>query len=219
LFFNKTVKTIFDCEGKIMNKTMLLVLTVICVMALSYYARPAFGDNGGSDAAACTIDVTVNSIVEWEGTHPQTFADIHLAAITARESAPTGSATITLWTNSDVALSADNTTASQLTYTGSDRTTKDTLITKYMISTDFPETTHTGASAAAVAASHSDEWRDYDVFLKAAANAPLAITHYNLDGNVEITLEVQATNDSDSVADTGLYQATQTITATWTGDN
>jgi hypothetical protein len=208
LFFNKTVKIILDCEDKIMKKTMLLLLTVICVMVISYNTKPAFGDNGGNDAATCDITITVNSIVEWEGAN---FAAINLAAIDAQGDEPNDSSVYSLWTNSNVALSADQTTASELTHSG----TVDTLVTKYKISTDGDGDPNTGATAVDVGLSGSDVWTTYDLFLETA----LAITHYNTDGRVEVTLEVQASNDADNVADTGAYAAQQTITATWVSDN
>jgi hypothetical protein len=205
-----------------MNKTMLFVLTAICVMAFSYYASPVFGDSGGSDDATCAINVTVDSIIEWEGAN---FAAINLntqaAHITAQAQAPAGSAVYTLWTNSNVALSADNTTASQLTHSrGGGAGVEDTLVTKYMIHTDgdgdaIAGISKTGATDVALAASAATAWTTYNNFLA----TPLAISHYNTDGATEVTLEVQATNDTDNVADRGAYTAVQTITATWVSDN
>ena len=195
-----------------MNKTMLLLLTVICVMVISYNPRPAFGDTGQNDAATCDVNVIVDTIIEWEGAN---FAPIHLAHITAQASAPEGSSHYTLWTNCNVALSANNTTASQLTHQRGGGANEDTLVTKYKISTDGDGDPNTGADSTAVQASHSDVYRTYDAFLTTA----LAITHFNTDGSAEVTLNVQATNDGDNVADTGNYEAVQTITATWGTDN
>jgi hypothetical protein len=216
-----------DCEGKNMNKTMLLVLTVISVIAISYYAGPVFGDQNGTDDATCAISVTVDSIVEWEGGNFDAIdLDSQAAHITQQNSAPAGSAVYSLWTNSNVELTANNTTASQLTHSrGGGAGVEDTLVTWYKISTDgdgdaVAGISKTGSTDAAIAASNSDTWVTNDEFLKAAAgNAALDIAHYNTDGRVEVTLEVQATNDADNVADRGLYQAVQTITATWTSDN
>jgi hypothetical protein len=210
-----------DCEGKNMNKTMLLVLTVICVVALSYYTSPAFGDAGQHDHATCDITVTVESIVEWEGVDNE-FPGIALANITAQNSSPSGSAVLTLWTNSNVTLTADNTNLSQLTHQrGDGAPVEDTLVTWYKISTDGDGDPATGADSTAVTASASDVWTLHNLFLTAPL-ASLAITHFNGDGNVEVTLEVQATNEVTghmNVADVGLYEATQTITATWASEN
>ena len=195
-----------------MNKTMLLLLTVICVIVISYNPRPAFGGTGQNDAATCDVNVIVDTIIEWEGAN---FAPIHLAHITAQASAPEDSKHYTLWTNCNVALSANNTTTAQLTHSRGGGAMEDTLVTKYKISTDGDGDPNTGATAGAVSASGSNDWKTYDQFLSTA----LAITHFNTDGSVEVTLNVQATNDADNVADTGNYEAVQTITATWVSDN
>ncbi|PKL49385.1 MAG: hypothetical protein CVV39_02990 [Planctomycetes bacterium HGW-Planctomycetes-1] len=193
-----------------MNKTKLLLLIVMCVMAISYNPKLAFAADPGPDAAECDITITVDSIIEWEGL---AFAAIDLdsqaSSISAQADSPEGSAVYTLWTNCNVELSADNTATAQLT----DGT--DVLVTKYKISTDGAGVTETGATVAAVAASGSDVYALYNLFLA----TPLDIAHFNTDGAVEVTLEVEATNPADEVADSGAYTATQTITATWTSDN
>jgi hypothetical protein len=203
------------------NFTKFIVLTVICVMAISYNTRPVFGeDKGGPSAAYCDISVTVDSIVEWEGTN---FAAIDLdqqnsGHIVAQETVLAGSSHYTLWTNSNVTLSADNTGNSRLTHVGPTQT--DYLVTKYKISTDgdgdlVAGITATGSSDTDRAASGAGTWTDYDQFLTTA----LPILHFDTDGAVEVTLNVQASNDTDNVADRGLYQAVQTITATWSSNN
>jgi len=194
--------------GSIMkNLTKLLLLGAICVAVITFTVELAFGAPAADDAT-CDISVTVNEIMEWEpGNFPA--IDLHTHAdgpITTRTGAPEDTADFTLWTNGDVALSADDT--AQLT----DGT--DVLITKYKISTDGDGSGTTGADGDAVTASHSDSWEDHDDFLD-GSYAALAITHVATDGGVEITLEVQATNEADEVADAGDYTATQTITATW----
>lgn len=184
---------------------LLLIFVSVCITG-----NVAFGADPGPDSATCAISVTVNSIIEWEGAN---FAAIDLdsqeAAISAKAHTPEGSAAYTLWTNCNVELSADNTGTSQLT----DGT--DTLITKYKISTDGDGDPASGADAADVAASGSDAYVVHSSFLSTA----LAITHFNTDGSVEVTLEVEASNEADEVADSGSYTATQTITATWTSDD
>ena len=193
-----------------MKRTKLLLLIVICVMAICYSPKAAFAADPGPDTAECDITITVDSIIEWEGL---AFAAIDLdsqeSSISAQADSPEGSAAYTLWTNCNVELSADNTATAQLT----DGT--DVLVTKYKISTDEAGVTATGATVAAVAASGSDTYTLHNLFL----DTPLAITHFNTDGNVEVTLEVEATNDADEVSDSGDYTATQTITATWVSDN
>jgi len=188
-----------------------LFLLSICVLVLvCLTGKVAFAADPGADAATCAISVTVASIIEWEGAN---FAAIDLdaqeAAISAKAHTPEGSAAYTLWTNCNVELGADNTGTSQLT----DGT--DVLITKYKISTDGDGDPETGAAAGAVTASSSDVYTVHNSFLSTA----LAITHFNTDGSAEVTLEVEASNEADEVADSGSYTATQTITATWTSDN
>lgn len=199
-----------------MNKKILLSVIVISAIVLSCNRKSAFGADPGDDAATCAISVTVDTIIEWEGAN---FAAIDIdtqdAHLTAQNSSPAGDAIYTLWTNCNVELSADNTAASQLTHQRGGGANQDTLVTKYKISTDGDGDPATGAAALDVTASASDVWTEYDDFLATA----LAITHFNTDGAVEVTLEVQATNDADNVADTGLYQAVQTITAAWVSDN
>jgi hypothetical protein len=210
-----------------MNKKLLLI-AVICVIAVSYNIKTVFGDdNHGSDIASCDIQIHVDSIIEWEAAN--VFDAINLDTqddtIAAQADVRAGSSHLTLWTNCNVTLTADNTTASQLTHQSGIEDHEDTLVTKYKISTLDQDaatvadgTTLSGATVPAVGASHSDDWITYDKFLKAPDNAPLEITHVNKDGNVEIKLEVQASNRNDTVSDRGLYTATQQITATWKSD-
>ncbi len=193
-----------------MNKAKILLLIVICVMAICYNPKAAFAADPGPDAATCDITITVDSIIEWEGL---AFAAINLdsqeSSISAQADSPEGSSVYALWTNCNVALSADNTATAQLT----DGT--DVLVTKYKISTDGDGVAATGATAAAIAASGSDTYTLHNLFLA----TPLDIAHFNTDGAVEVTLAIEATNDTDEVSDSGNYTATQTITATWVSDN
>jgi hypothetical protein len=144
---------------------------------------------------------------------------ISLSNISYRTDTSEGSAIITLNTSGNAEITADHGTAAQLTYSGTrtNRTIKDTLVTKYQISTDGDGVHATGATAAAVSASHSDEWTTYDNFL---TTAPLAITHVTPvhdDNDVEVTLHVQASNTDGKLADSGEYTATQTLTVHWIG--
>lgn len=186
------------------------LLCVICIAIVSLTTKLLFAADPGPDSATCAISVTVDSIIEWEGAN---FAAIDLdsqeAAISAQAHTPEGSSVYTLWTNCNVALSANNTTASQL----SDGT--DTLVTKYKMSEDGDGVATTGATAAAEATSGVGSYVLYDSFLSSA----LAITHVNTDGAVEVTLYVEASNAADEVSDSGDYTAIQTITATWVSDN
>lgn len=197
-----------------MNKfARFLLLTAICVIAISYSPMPVFGEDPGDSVATCAITVSVLSIIEWEGAaFPAIDIDAESAdaPIAAHADDPCGHSDFTLWTNCDVELSAniaDN--AARLT----DGT--DTLVTKYRILTDGDGDPCTGAATLAVAASSSDVFTLYSSFL----SEPLDITHVPTDGSVEVTLWVQATNEADEVSDSGSYSATQTITAAWVNDD
>jgi hypothetical protein len=186
-----------------MNNLAKCLLLVIVFFGVT--AKLAFADDAGADAATCAVSITVDSIVEWEGDN---FAALAPANITAQADAPTDSETYTLWTNSNVVLTAKNTGGAggaQLRHTDG---TVDTLVTKYMIAFDGDGVDDTGGTDSA-------DWVDYTTFL----NPGVAITHVNTDGAVEITLSVQATNNPDNVEDTGLYEAVQELTATWASDN
>ncbi len=195
-----------------------LIITMTVVMAFCLTTNSALaGDANDTDAAACAITASVDQIVEWEGPN---IPAIGIAAITSQAAVPDSNEVFTLWVNCNVNLTADNTeTVARLAHAS----TGDYLVTKYKISTDQAGTegTGTGATTGAVDASSSDEWTVHSDFLKAEVTAPLAITHIDNDGAVEVTLYVQASNDmtgQKEVADAGNYACTQTITATWTSD-
>jgi len=193
----------------------LLLLSAICLAVIVFTVELAFADDPGPDTAECDITVTVASIIEWDGDFPAIDLDSQESTLDSQADSPEGTSTFTLWTNCNLTLSSDQTVLSQLYHSRGGGANEDTLVTKYKISTDEAGVTATGATAAAVAASSSDTWTVHSDFLDTA----LAITHFNTDGAVEVTLEVEATNDSDNVADSGAYEATQTITTAWVSDN
>ncbi len=192
------------------TKNRMLVVAACCIAALlcgtTVYAAPA------PDGAYCDITVTVESIIEWESTN---FATITLdaqsgdAPIDAHGDAPEGSAAYTLWTNCNVVLTADTSTDARL------KNANDSLVTKYKLSVDGDGASATGATVTAINNSSSGTWTLYSSFLSTG----LQIAHVYTDGNVEVTLSVQATNNTDEVADSGSYYARQTITATWVSDH
>ncbi|HAL45169.1 MAG TPA: hypothetical protein DCP47_04540, partial [Phycisphaerales bacterium] len=165
-----------------METNRILLVLAVCVTVLCCN-QSSTGDDGGTDPATCAITITVDSIVEWEGSNPQGTAEpmpaIALANITDQASAPEGTSTLTLFTNSNVAISADNTDDSQLTHTDG---TVDTLVTKYKLATDGAGAVATGATGAAVTAAAASTWTVHSSFLTPTA---LAITHVNTDGAVE----------------------------------
>ncbi|HBG25496.1 MAG: hypothetical protein A2Y10_14575 [Planctomycetes bacterium GWF2_41_51] len=188
----------------------------VCAVILGYNPKPAISADPGDDTATCAISVTVDTIIEWEGAN---FAAIDLDAqeghLTAQSSSPEGTSVYTLWTNCNLTLSADNTATAQLTHQRGGGANEDALVTKYKLSTDGAGVIATGATVGAVGASGSNAYVLHNLFLA----TPLDITHFNTDGAVEVTLDVEATHDTDNVADSGLYEATQTITAAWASDN
>lgn len=191
-----------------------LFLLLICVL-VCFTGKIAFAADPGDDAATCAVSVTVTTIVEWDGDFPAINLDSTESTLDSQADSPEGTSTFTLWTNANITLSSDQTTASQLFHQRGGGANEDTLVTKYKIATDEAGVTATGATAADVATSGSDVYATYDTFLTAA----LAITHFNTDGAVEVTLSLEATNDSDNVADSGAYSGTQTITTAWVSDN
>ena len=107
--------------------------------------------------------------------------------------------TATLYTTVDVAISADNSTDARLEHASSG----DYLVTTYRLSFDGDGISATGASETARIV--------YNDFL----STPLTITHVGSDNEVNIALEAQCYNNTDTVADAGAYSAEQTLTITW----
>lgn len=179
-----------------------LLLFAVCVAVIIFTVELAFAADPGDDTVDCDVTVTVNQIIEWESDADMTT--IALAQINAQGDTPEGSSTYTLWINCDVSLTANNTASGPAEL--SSATT--VLITKYKIAYDDTGGT-TGADTA---------YEDYSTFIDGAGSA---VTHVDGDGAVEVTLWAQASNDSTGhkeVSDAGAYTATQTLTASWTGD-
>jgi len=179
--------------------TKLLLLSAICIAVITFTVELALAAEPDSDAF-CIINVTVDQICEWEGAN---FAAINLTTIDEKGETPEGSAVYTLWLNCNVALTADNAATAQLDNV--DDGGSDTLNTEYKVAYDDVGGT-TGADTA---------YEDYSTFINGAGSA---ITHVDGDGAVEITLWAKAFNNTDEVADAGVYQATQTLTAAWTSN-
>jgi len=174
------------------RRVVLLMSLVLLIDANLVWAQPL------DDPATCAISITVSTIMEWAGD----FAGISLTAISSQGDTPEGSQMQTLYTNCNLQISADTSTAARLS------SATDILTTKYKLSYDGDgSTTGTGGTDVAT-------WTDYSIFL----STPSAVTHMNTDGAVNITLSVQASNPGSRVADWGSYIATQTLTAHWTSD-
>jgi len=173
------------------RRIVLLIGLVLLIDANIALAVPP------NDDATANITVTVADIMEWSGD----FATIALPDITTQTSAPTASQTTTLYTNGNVDITADNTTAAQLAL-GTDP--NQTLVTSYMLTDDGDGTNTTGGTDQA-------SYTLYSSFLSPA----YTITHVAGDGADVITLYAKAENPSGEVADAGSYSAIQTLTAAW----
>lgn len=127
------------------------------------------------------------------------FDAISLANITSQGQVCEDSSTVTLFMDGDASISADNSVTSQLSCA------TDALVTEYKLSFDGDGSSATGGS--------NTSYQAYDSFL----STPSAVTYVAVDDNVEVTLFVRVQNNSDEVADSGLYGATQTLTVSWVG--
>ena len=185
-----------------MNRlTKLLLLSAICIAVITFTAKSAFAADPGADTADCAISVTVNQIIEWEGTD---FPAINLAQIDAKTDTPSGSAAYTLWVNCNVSLTANNTASGPAELSSA---SSDVLKTEYYLAYD-------GNGAAATGGTDTT-YAEYDSFISGGS----AITHVDNDGSVEVTLYARASAaEADEAPDAGAYSATQTITASWTND-
>lgn len=185
-----------------MNRlTKLLLLSAICIAVITFTVELAFAGDPGADPADCDISVTVNQIIEWEGTD---FPAINLAQINAKSDTPSGSAAYTLWINCNISLTANNTASGPAELSSA---SSDVLKTEYYIDYDGDGVASTGGTDTTYA--------EYDSFISGGS----AVTHIDNDGSVEVTLYARASSaEADEAPDAGAYTATQTITASWTSD-
>lgn len=174
---------------------MKVLAKVLLMAALSIGVNLAMGLPADDDATAA-VTCTVDGIMEWDVVAGN-FATIAIAPITAQGDTPSAGQSLVLYTNGNAHITADTSTAAQLTKT------TDTLVTEYKLEYDGDGVTATGGSTV--------NWTLYNNFL----TAPSAITHISLDGAVNVTLSARASNDAGNIADAGDYTATQTLTASW----
>jgi len=146
-------------------------------------------------SATCNISCTVAGIVEWSATD---FAPIKLPNLTAKNNQVAGSASLALYTNGDVIITADNSDTTQLSKDALHK-----LITEYRLEYDAVGTGQTGGSTVG--------WSDYNSFLTNGST----VRHIPGDGAVEVILSVKASYDSKSPPALGDYTATQTLTVCW----
>ena len=140
-------------------------------------------------SASCDISCTVAQIVEWS---EATFPPIELAELTASNTQQTGSASLVLYTNGDVKITADNSNKAELAKDADHK-----LVTEYRL--------QCGADAAAT------PWSDYASFLSDG----LVVPHAAGDRAIEVTLAVRASKDRRQPQDAGTYTAKQTLTVCW----
>ena len=146
-------------------------------------------------ALICSSVLMSEDFMYWESN----FAPVVLADLTTQSQIESGSSNVTLFTNGDAEISADNTATAQLSYG------TDSLVTEYRLTFSGDGSSATGGSTV--------DWTVYDSFL----TTPAAVTHVPDDNDVVVTLYVRASNYADDVADAGTYTATQTLTAHWVG--
>lgn len=127
------------------------------------------------------------------------FGPIALPSITSKNQISEGSSSANLSINGDVEISADNSTAAQLSFAG------DTLVTEYKLTFDGNGSGATGGAGT--------NYETYDRFLTTAAR----VIHVTGDDDVEVTVHVKASNYANDLADAGTYTATQTLTVHWVG--
>jgi hypothetical protein len=148
------------------------------------------------DDATCDISVTVAEIMEWSSNFPDIVV---LDQITSQATVVTDDSTLTLYTNGDVDITADILSGLP-ELTGPD---SDTLVTEYALSYDGTGSGSTGGAPVA--------FTNFDTFLTGGSH----VTHVPGDGAVNVTLSVRASNEGGTLANAGLYNATQTLTAAW----
>ena len=127
------------------------------------------------------------------------FDPISLLSIASQTQVRESSATLTLYTSGNAQITADNSTTSQLS------SLTDTLVTEYKLSFDGNGSSATGGT--------DTSYETYDSFV----STPAAITYITDDNDVDVTLWVRVSNTVDNVADSGTYNAEQTLTVSWIG--
>jgi len=128
------------------------------------------------------------------------FSPITLQNIGSRDQVCQGSSQVTLFTNGDVEISADNNAIARLNEPGGDN-----LYTEYKLEFDGDGVSATGGETV--------DFTRYDLFL----NSHATVTHITNYDAVQVTLSVRASNYTGQLADADDYSATQTLTVYWVG--
>jgi hypothetical protein len=178
---------------------MKVLAVVLLMVVLSIGANLAMAADPPDVHAHAEVECTVDGIMEWA--LAADFATIEIPNITDQATKRSNFSSLVLYTNGNVHITADLATEpnnAQLK-TGSG----DTLVTEYKLEYDGAGVTATGGATV--------NWTDWTTFLGTGS----LVTHVPLDGAVSVKLSAQAYNDASNVADAGLYEATQTLTASW----
>ena len=143
----------------------------------------------------CPISIRAADYLEWNSD----FDQISLLSIASRAQTREGSSTVTLLTNGNAEITADNTPGGPAELS----CFTDILITEYRLLFSDDGSGATGGA--------DTDYAEYDTFLSSAAS----VTYITDDNDVDVTLWIRASNNLDEVADSDTYNATQTLTATW----
>ncbi len=144
--------------------------------------------------AACRISCNVADIVEWSEPY---FPDIALGKLTVQNKQATSRAMLTLYTNGDVTITANNKDTAELSFN------TNTLLTEYKLEYDGYGLSQSGG--------RTTDWCRAGSFLKKGSH----IIHISGDGGVVVTLSVRASVEKIHSENSGRYTAFQTLTACW----
>ena len=144
--------------------------------------------------AACRISCNVAKIVEWSEPY---FPDIALGELTTQNKQATNKVMLTLYTNGDVTITANNKNTAELSFN------TNTLLTEYKLEYDGSGLSQSGG--------RKTDWCQSGSFLKKGSH----ITHIPGDGGVVVTLSVRASVEKIHSENSGRYTAFQILTACW----
>ncbi|MCE5341092.1 MAG: hypothetical protein LLF92_08195 [Planctomycetaceae bacterium] len=139
-------------------------------------------------SATCRITCRVAEVIEWS---EASFQDIDLGELSPKRTEAAGQSVLTLYTNGDVIITADNSETAKLSNG------------RYQIRTQYQLQCGSGTV--------STQWCAYDTFLKEAVE----IIHRQTDGAVVVILSVKAQTNDFRPGSGGEYAAVQTLTACW----
>ncbi|MFC1677929.1 hypothetical protein ACFL3G_12825 [Planctomycetota bacterium] len=168
---------------------VVLAIFLLCCGGGSALAEPA------PARATCKISCSVAGVVEWSEAN---FSDIDLGRITPKRKYGLGKAEFQLHTNGDVEITVDNNNNAELLLG-----TGDKLLTEYKLQYNGSGVDQTGGKTM--------PWSQHDKFLKKAS----PVVHISGDGDVMVMLSVRASLKNKKPKQTGIYTATQTLTACW----